>query len=512
VSNLVVFPILVPALTTALCLVAWRSPATRRALGVSGSALHVVVAVALLVEVWTNGPVVLHVGSWQAPFGISLVADLLGALMVLLGALTGLATAVYSLADIDEERQRSGYFALLHVLLMGVSGAFLTGDVFNLYVWFEVMLMASFVLTALGGERAQMEGALKYVTLNLVSSAIFLTAAGLLYATTRTLSFADLALRMPGVIEEHPLFAQALAGLFLVAFGIKAALFPLYFWLPASYHTPPAAVSAIFAGLLTKVGVYALIRVFVLVFPGLPALFSAMLLLAGFTMVVGVLGAYSQFEIRRILSFHIVSQIGYMVLGLALVASPVPEVRRLGLAAAVFYIGHHIIVKANLFLIGGVVRALRGTYRLAGLGGLFKAYPWLAVLFLIPALSLAGIPPLSGFWAKLAMIRAAIRGEEYVAVGAALFAGLLTLMSMIKIWNEAFWKPAPEDAAHTEPVGKRRLALLVAPIAMLAAITVLIGIYPEPLFALADRAADQLLDPSDYVDLVLPQATEGAVR
>jgi multicomponent Na+:H+ antiporter subunit D len=512
VSNLIVFPILVPALTTALCLVAYRSPATRRALGVSGSVLHVGVSVALLVHVLSHGPAVLNVGSWQAPFGISLVADLLGALMVLLGALTGLATAIYSLADIDEERQRFGYFPLLHVLLMGVSGAFLTGDVFNLYVWFEVMLIASFVLTALGGERSQMQGALKYVTLNLVSSAIFLAAAGLLYATTRTLSFADLALRMPEVIEGQPLFAQSLAGLFLVAFGIKAALFPFFFWLPASYHTPPAAISAIFAGLLTKVGVYALIRVFVLIFPGIPALFGVLLFLSGFTMVVGVLGAYSQFEIRRILSFHIVSQIGYMVLGLALVASPDPAVRRLGLAAAVFYIGHHIIVKANLFLIGGTVRALRGTYDLQHLGGLFRAYPWLAVLFLVPAFSLAGIPPLSGFWAKLAMIRAGLRGEEYLLVGAAIFAGLLTLMSMIKIWNEAFWKPAPDDAPATEPVPAGRLALRIVPIAGLAAITVLIGLFPEPLFALADRAADQLLDPSGYVRLVLPEAMEGAGR
>jgi multicomponent Na+:H+ antiporter subunit D len=493
-------------LATALCLVSWRSSAVRRTLGVGGSVLHLAAAVALLVRVLSDGSVVLQVGSWGAPFGISLVADALGALMVLLGAVTGLATAVYSLADIDEERQRIGYYPLLHVLLMGVSGAFLTGDVFNLYVWFEVMLIASFVLTALGGERAQMEGALKYVTLNLVSSAIFLAAAGLLYAATRTLNFADLAVRMPAVVEEQPLFAQSLAGLFLVAFGIKAAVFPFFFWLPASYHTPPAAVSAIFAGLLTKVGVYALIRVFVLVFPGLTALFAAILFLSAFTMVVGGLGAFSQFELRRILSFHIVSQIGYMVLGLALVASPDPEVRRLGLAAAIFFIAHNILVKTNLFLIGGTVRALRGTYDLARLGGVFRAYPWLAALFLLSALSLAGIPPLSGFWAKLAMIRAGLLGREYVAVGAAIVAGLLTLLSMIKIWNEVFWKPAPEDAPAGEAVSRRRLALLVAPIVLLTVLTIVVGLSPGPVFELVDRAADSLLDPGDYVRLVIPEA------
>jgi multicomponent Na+:H+ antiporter subunit D len=454
--------------------------------------------VALLVEVSRHGVLALQVGGWPAPYGITLVADLFSAMMVVLAALMGLAVTVFEAADVGA-RRRDGLFApLLHVLLLGVCGAFLTGDIFNLYVWFEVMLIASFVLLALGGERGQMEGALKYVTLNLISSAIFLAAVGILYGMARTLNLADLSSRVPLIAQDHPHLVQAVAGLFVVSFGIKAAVFPLYFWLPASYHTPPVPVSAIFAGLLTKVGVYALVRVCTLVFVS-ESVYRLLLVLAGLTMVAGVLGAVSQFHIRRILGFHIVSQIGYMVMGLGLLASPDEAVRRLGLIAALFYIAHHIIVKTNLFLVGGIARRLRGSEELDSLGGLADAAPWLAVLFLVPAFSLAGIPPLSGFWAKLAVIRAGLQAGEWLPVGAAVFAGLLTLVSMIKIWSEAFWKPEPPAGNRPAPSARpAHLAWLVTPSVLLVALTLLIGLCPSVLYDLARRAAEQLLDPVAY--------------
>jgi multicomponent Na+:H+ antiporter subunit D len=285
--------------------------------------------------------------------------------------------------------------------------------------------------------------------------------------------------------------------LFLVAFGIKAAIFPLFFWLPASYHTPPVAVSAIFAGLLTKVGVYALIRVFTLLFvQDVSYTHSLILIVAGLTMVTGVLGAAAQDEFRRILSFHIVSQIGYMLMGLALFTP-------LALAGSIFYIIHHIIVKTNLFLISGVVYRLSGTYQLKKLGGLYQSSPGIAMLFLIPALSLAGIPPLSGFWAKFTLVRAGLEVEQYAIVATALGVGLLTLFSMTKIWAEAFWKEKPaagdEDAARTNQTG---LPLLL-PIIILATVTVSIGLITEPVFRLASQAAEQLLNPADYIRAVL---------
>jgi multicomponent Na+:H+ antiporter subunit D len=498
VNTLLVLPILIPLTSAAACLLAWRSERVQRGIGVTGAAALLVASLVLANTVSRDGAIAGQMGDWPAPFGITLVADMLAALMVAVTGLMGFAVAVYSTAEVGPGRRSFGFYPLLHVLLMGVCGAFLTGDLFNLYVCFEVMLIASFVLLALGGERAQMEGALKYVTLNLISSAIFLAAVGLLYGITGTLNMAHLSEKVAALSVTDPNLVAAVGGLLLVSFGIKAGVFPLYFWLPSSYHTPPVAASAIFAGLLTKVGVYALIRVFTLVFADAGSVYRLLLWIAGLTMVAGVLGAVSQFHVRRILSFHIISQIGYMVMGLGLLGSPNETARRLGLIAAVFYIIHHIVVKTNLFLISGVIRRLRGTEELGQTGGLFVAAPWLAALFLVPAFSLAGIPPLSGFWAKLAMIRAGLEAEMWVLVGAAIVAGLLTLLSMIKIWNEAFWKPLPDEVSAPDVPGGAGLAVMLAPVILLAVVTVLIGLFPQTLLDLAGRAGDQLLDASTY--------------
>jgi len=501
VSLLPALPVLVPLLTAALCFACWKSVRGQWVIASVGAVTLLGVGGWLLAAVLEEGVLLARIGGWPAPFGITLAADVLSALMVLVTGLMTVAVTAYSLADIDAPRQRRGYFPFLFLMLTGVCGSFVTADIFNLYVWFEVMLLGSFALLALGGERAQMEGAMKYVALNLIGSSLFLAAAGVLYSVTRTLNLGDLSLRLAEIAEVQPGLVLALSGLFLVSFGIKAGLFPLYFWLPASYATPPAAVSAIFAGLLTKVGVYTLIRVFGQVFPVLERNFQILLVLAGLTMLLGVLGAVSRFEIRKILSFHIISQIGYMTLALALIASPDPDVRKMALVAAVFYIAHHIVVKTNLFLVGGVVRAMRGSYDLKKLGGLGGTAPWLAVLFLVPALSLAGIPPLSGFWAKLAVIRAGFEAGEYLLITVALVAGLLTLVSMIKIWNEAFWKPDPVETPRPA-VDRARIVMRVIPIALLALVTVAIGVWPQPLFEVAERAAEQLLDVESYRELV----------
>jgi multicomponent Na+:H+ antiporter subunit D len=460
-------------------------------------------ALALLAHVWEDGIQATQIGNWPAPYGITLVADVFSAMMVVLTGIIGLAVGLYSLAALDRAREAFGYHPLYHFLLMGVCGAFLTGDLFNLYVWFEVMLMASFVLLALGGERAQMEGAIKYVTLNLISTTLFLTALGILYGVAGTLNMADLARKLSNLAEPHAGgigqsgLVTTIAMLFLVAFGLKAAIFPLFFWLPASYHTPPVAVSAIFAGLLTKVGVYALIRVFTLLFvQDVGYTHTLILSLAGLTMVTGVLGAVAQNEFRRILSFHIVSQIGYMIMGLGLFTP-------FALAGSVFYIAHHMIVKTNLFLVSGVAHRLCGTYDLKQLGGLYQGFPTLAALFLIPALSLAGLPPLSGFFAKLALIQAGLEIEQYAIVATALAVSLLTLFSMTKVWAEAFWKPLPPDAPALVRAGAQEMTLLMLPIAGLAILTVMFGLAAGPMLALAQRAGEQLMNPAGYIQAVL---------
>ncbi len=494
-----ILPIAIPLLTMAVLLLTWKSLRVQRWLGVAGSLLLFIAATALLVSVRDHGILVLNVGDWPAPFGITLVADLLSSIMVMLASVMGLAVSVYALRMIDDARADFGFYPVFHLLLMGICGAFLTGDMFNLFVWFEVMLISSFVLLVLGGERAQLEGAIKYVTLNLISSAVFLAAIGVLYAAMGTLNMADVALKLRSFPDGD--IATVLSMLFLIAFGTKAAVFPLFFWLPASYHTPPAAVSAIFAGLLTKVGVYALIRAFTLLFVADTEFTHTLLLvIAALTMITGVLGAMAQNEIRRILSFHIVSQIGYMLMGLAINTT-------LGLAGSIFYIIHHIVVKTNLFLIGGIVEYRLGSGRLEKLGGLFRATPLLSVVFFISAMSLAGIPPLSGFFAKLTLIRAGLDAGSYGIVIVALGVSLLTLFSMTKIWSEVFWKTSPasepHDAFEIPRLMRRERYCLYLPIIFLAAITVGIGLLAAPVMEISLDAAEQLLAPDLYINAVL---------
>ncbi len=487
-------PILI-AFATAILTFFFRKGPEGRWISVAGSALMLVAGGMLLAEVLANGVQAAQMGNWPAPFGITLVADTLSAIMVVITAITALAVSVYAISDVTREMEAVGYHTLFHTLIAGVMGAFLTGDLFNLYVWFEVMLISSFGLLVMGGKRVQMDAGIKYVTLNLISTVLFLSGIGLLYGVTGTLNMADLH---TAVQTADAGLITVIAMMFLVGFGVKAAVFPLFFWLPAAYHTPAFAVSAVFAGLLTKVGVYALLRMFTLVFTRDVGFTHGLLLwVAVATMVTGVLGAAAQTDFRRILSFHIVSQIGYMVLGLALYTP-------LALTGAVFYLVHHIIVKANLFLVSGVANRIAGGTNIDRIGGLYKGAPLLAFLFLIPAFSLAGFPPLSGFWAKYVLVKASLDLELWFVAFAALAVGLMTIYSMTKIWGRAFWAPHPGGTVpslSSLPLSER--VTLLVPIAFLASLTIVIGLFPEPFVQVAARAAAELLDPTAYLAAVL---------
>ncbi|MDI6402076.1 Na+/H+ antiporter subunit D [Balneolaceae bacterium ANBcel3] len=499
-NSLLILPILIPLVTATLALLFRTSSHMQRLIGVAGMAALLVSVVFLFTDVYRDGIQVLQAGNWEAPFGITLVADMLTMLMLGISAIMGLIIAIYSIYDVDKEREQFGYYPLLHVLIMGVNGSFLTGDIFNLYVWFEVMLIASFILLALGNSKNQLQGALKYVIINLFSSLLFLFGVALLYGMTGTLNLADLAQRLPEV--ENTGLVTTVAMIFMVSFGIKAAIFPLFFWLPASYHTPPVAISAIFGGLLTKVGVYALIRVFTLLFTqDIGYTHTIMLWVAGFTMVTGVLGAASHYEFRKILSFHIVSQIGYMIMGLAFNTA-------LGIMGAIFYVIHNILAKTNLFLISGIAQRLTGTFELKNMGGLYKHYPFLASLFLISAFALAGFPPLSGFWAKLSLVKAGLSLEMYIITGVAILVGLLTLFSMTKIWMTAFWaavpeKGVPEHFGKMPLFGAGKLYIMVVPVMIVAGLIILVGLFAQPLLEVCMIAAEQLLNPSLYIEAVL---------
>ena len=486
---LLALPILLPLLTAIALQLLPQRPKLLRAIAFAGALGILIAAIAVLLRVESDGIQVLQIGSWPAPFGITLVADVFSSLLVLMVGILGTVITASSFSGVDPRREAVGYHALIHVLLMGVSGAFLTGDIFNLYVWFEVMLIASFVLMSLHRTRAQLQASLTYVGLNLLASAFLLTAIGLLYGQAGTLNFADLARAWPE--RRTAALDASLSMLFLTAFGIKAGLFPLFFWLPASYHTPPAAVGALLAGLLTKVGVYAMIRVFTLLFPDPSGrMYAFVLVLSVTTMVVGLIGALSQGDFRRVLSFNLVGHIGFTTVGLALGTSA-------ALAASILYMLHHMLVITSLFLISGWFLRQRRTTNLLALGGLFRTQPAIATLAMVPVFSLAGVPPLSGFIGKLAVIGAALDAEHYWVAGIALTVSLLTVLSMARLWDRAFWKPAA-TAAVTPVAGA-----LVIPVAVLVGLMLGLTVVAGPVFDLANQAAEQLLNSDAYVRAVL---------
>ena len=500
-ANLIILPVLIPMLSAILGLVRPASHRYQKTVGMVGMVLLFLASVWLTVSVVREEIMVLRVGGWSAPWGIVLVADRLSAAMTLVAALISLCTVGYAVSSVTESETKTYFFPLMHLLMMGVNGSFLTGDLFNLYVCFEVMLIASFVLMVHQGSPLQLEAGLKYVTINVLSSMILLAGIGMLYGKLGTLNMVDIARILQSTDES--VLVNTTVVLLVIAFGIKSAIFPLFFWLPASYHTLPVPVVALFAGLLTKVGIYSYLRSFTLLFGHSTDVFGTILLwLGAATMVTGVLGAASQYHVRRILSFHIVSQIGYILFAMALFSE-------YAIAAAVFYTIHHIIVKSNLFLVSGLISNHFGSGDLKQMGGLYRKAPLLALLFSIPALSLGGIPPLSGFWAKLSVIKAALdKDVVWIAIVAALV-GVLTLYSMTKNWVEAFWK-APVDSGDApgemqligcDAVKGRKLVWW--PSLLLAVLTVMIGIFPQVLFDYAELTARQLLDTSFYINAVL---------
>jgi multicomponent Na+:H+ antiporter subunit D len=473
----------------------WRYRAAQRVISLVTLSALVVVATTLLLRVDRDGIAVTQAGGWPAPIGISLVADRFAAIMVLVGAVMFLGVVIYAIGQPGAERAHGAFHPLYLVLAAGVSLSFLTGDLFNLFVAFEVMLIASYVLITLGGTPAQIRSGMTYVVISLMASTLFLTAVGLIYAATGTVNMADLAGRI-GVLPDGLRLAFAL--LLLVVFGVKAGLFPLFFWLPDSYPTAPSPITALFAGLLTKVGVYAIIRTQTVLFPPDSRPIGVMLVLAALTMTIGVLGAIAQGDVKRILSFHIISQVGYMVMGLAFFTVA-------GLAAAVFFVVHNVFIKSTLLLTGGLIEHVGGSSRLTRIGGLQRTAPVLGLLFILPALSIAGIPPLSGFVGKFALVQSGFGAEQYTVVGISLAVSLLTLFSMTKIWAGAFWGD-PDEHPERPPLEPGRWGgppLMIVSTAALVAVGVAIALAAGPLYELAERAAADLVDPSAYLRAVL---------
>ncbi|NJP31698.1 Na+/H+ antiporter subunit D [Micromonospora thermarum] len=497
-SRLVALPVVVPLLGAALTLLVASWPRVQRAVSVTCLAATLVVALVLLAHAYREGPVVVQIGGWRAPVGIVLIADQLAALMLVVSAAVTLCVLLYSIGQGQGEAGEEAPVAIFHptylVLTAGVTNAFLAGDLFNLFVGFEILLAASFVLITLGGTETRIRTGSTYVVVSILSSMTFLIALGLVYAATGTLNMAQLAFRLDALPDGVRLSLQLLL---LLAFGVKAAVFPLSAWLPDSYPTAPAPVTAVFAGLLTKVGVYAIIRTETLLFPG-GRVAALLMLVAGATMLVGILGAVAQSDMKRLFSFTLVSHIGFMIFGVAL--STVA-----GLSGAIFYVVHHITIQTTLFLVAGLVEVRAGSTDLRRIGGLSRVAPLLAVLFFVSAMNLAGIPPFSGFLGKLGLFQAGVATGgslpgALVAAGAV--TSLLTLYVASRVWNIAFWR-APR-LATTEPAVRLPTLMTGATVALVAlglTLTVVAG----PLFDVTADAATDLLARTPYVRAVFPE-------
>lgn len=499
-DNTIIFPVIIHLFTAILLLFFWRKTVSQRIISIIGNALAMLVAIGLFSAVWSDGILTMQAAGWEAPFGISFVADVFSASMVLLTSFSGFAVSIYSATGVARSRMLYGYFPIFHFLIMGLNGAFLTGDIFNLYVWFEVIIIASFVLMTLGGRKAQIEGSVKYMAMNILASTFFLTGIGILYGITGTLSMADLALKVAAL--ENRKLVDITAIFFIVGFGIKSAVFPLYFWLPSSYHTPPSAVAAIFGGLLTKVGIYALFRIFTLIF--IPDVFLSTLLviLAIFTILTGTFGAVVKNNIRRLFSYLIVCHIGFMLGGLGMYSE-------IAIIGALFYLFHDMMVKTNIFLIAGLIRKLRGTMNMDKLGGLYAEYPLLSLVMALVLFSLVGVPPLSGFWPKIYLFEAGFMDNYYLLLAAIIIGSFATLYVVAKLWTKVFWKDLPKSVDEQvlvdefKPLNAFRKSLLVVPIVFLAAITLYIGLGAENITLVVKHIAREMKDTTPYIEAVL---------
>ena len=497
--NLIILPVLLQFLLAIILLFFWKKIFVQKVISIAGSLLSIIVAAGLFGRVYNHDIITMQAGNWSAPFGITFVADTFSTTMLLLASLSSTAVAVFSTVTIKKARLRFGYFPSFHFLVMGLNGAFLTGDIFNLYVWFEVIIISSFVFITLGGKKYQIEGAVKYFTLNFLASMIFLTAIAVLYGLAGSLNMAELSNKILTI--ENQGLVQVTAILFLVGFGIKSAIFPLYFWLPDSYHTPQAAISSIFAGLLTKVGIYALLRVFSLIFIPDDFMKNLVVILACLTLISGGLGALVQTNLRKMFSYLIVCHIGYMIGGLGMFTVA-------ALSGAIFYLIHDVIIKTNLFLVGGLVYKMNGRLNMKRMGGIYDAYPVLSLVMAIPLFSLVGVPPLSGFWPKINLLKESFSSSNYFLMGSIIFGSFITLFVITRFWSEVFWKK-PEDTErkphilYYDQMPREQRAMVVIPIVFLSLISLYIGLGAESISRLSNHIASELIDTSAYVKAVL---------
>src|SRR5690625_72640 len=453
--------------------------------------INLIIVIYMTYLVFQNGAIILEAGNWVAPYGIVFVADPLSIIVVLTTNILATACAFIAPQLVSDKKEKFYFYAFFFFLISGVSGAFLTGDLFNLFVFFEVLLMASYGLIVLGGDKTQLRESLKYVLINLFSSVIFVTTVAFLYAVVGTVNMAQIAERVHEVEQQGVLTTIGIV-LFFV-FATKAALFPLYYWMPKSYVVPNSVTSALFGALLTKVGIYSIIRIFTLIF-----IFennytkNLFLIIAGFSMIFGVIGALSTNNIKLIIAYNVIPSIGFILFGLAIF-------NQTSLSGSVYYLVHDMLIKAALFLIIGVIMYIAGTSDLRKMGGLIHQYPYVGWSLFFAAFILAGIPPFSGFIGKILLLKGSFEGDHIILIIIGLLTSLLILYSVIKIFIQAFWGERREDLPLKSTKG------MLFPIVGLLAISVLLGVGAQYFYPTIESVSAYLLDPEIYINAVLKE-------
>lgn len=468
----------------------------------------------------SDGSVLAHgTANWIPGVAIPFAVDTFSALILVTASILALTCTWFATAAGLHKEKFFG--ALVMILMTGVFGAVLTADIFNFFVFIEVMLLPSYGLYALSVNRhspaKRIDGLRLYISANLLASTTLLAGVAFVYGTTGTVNMGELA----GMAQEQPGVVIA-AGVIMIAMGTKAAVFPVHTWLTRTYNYTSPAITALFSGLHTKVGVYLIYRVYSVLFDGDSRYLWIGVVAFSLTMFLGVMGAVGETHSRSILVFHMVSQLGYILMGVALFST-------LGLTAGIYYLVHNMLVKTSLFLSTGAVEVRYGSRDLGGVTGVAKREPIIAIAFFISALSMAGIPPFSGFVAKATLMVATWEAGRIIALAVMVIVSIITLLSMLKIWGGMFWGDEENDTHPTDgsdpdvveisdsifvgtvatevkadPKTGRRIGFwLAAPTVILAILTTLLGVGAEVLLSLSETAAEGLLDTSTYVEAVL---------
>ncbi|GIN72034.1 Na+/H+ antiporter subunit D [Bacillus sp. J14TS2] len=489
-NNMIVLPMVIPILTAILLVFLRRRIRIQKWLSIGSLLLTIGISIFLLNQIQTEGILRLDFGGWKPPFGILFVADSFSMLLVLTTSIVSAVCLLYAFYSLDEKLEKLFIYPFIFFMIAGVHGSFLTGDLFNLYVCFEVMLLASYILAAIGGTKKQLRESIKYIAINVLSSWLFLVAIAYLYGTLGTLNMAHLSYRIAEVGQTPILTVISI--LFLVVFSLKAGLL-LYFWLPGAYSAPPTAIAALFGALLTKVGIYSLFRIFTLLFYHEPAITHTIIgVMAGLTLIAGSIGAIAFKDLRQIISFNVVIAVGFILVGLAVSTA-------VSIEGSIYYLIHDMVVKGLLFLLGGTIIALTGTARIDKMSGLIGNYPLLGWLFLIVTLSLAGVPPLSGFIGKVLVGKGAIDTGHYLLTALAIISSIFVLYSLLRVFLNSFWGETIIQIEDEMPLRKG----LIIPCLLLTVGTIGLGFGTEYLAPYVRDAAHTLTNPHIYIEAIL---------